>query len=217
MSITIRPTGASDWISAPVRLVTWAATSSIRFSVLWVWLSRSPFVLKARRRMNGTGRSTAKFFTSSPERAGRRPISCLSPGMMAPPNRRRKSSPCSKATRVPEAGSIFIGTEGVMLLPNYLRPTLYPREKFKDYRYPDVGRSEPLRPVCQCLPGRGSNHHRLCLLRSTHGNYSAGRHRFAVSQDHPEWNAKKMKFNLPEANHFLRRKYRQGWSVKGLS
>ena len=44
---------------------------------------------------------------------------------------------CSKATGSQEAGSIFIGTEGVMLLPTYYRPTLYPRAKFKDYKLPN--------------------------------------------------------------------------------
>jgi hypothetical protein len=32
-----------------------------------------------------------------------------------------------------------------------------------------------------------------------------------------EWNAKKLKFNnSPEATAFVRRRYRAGWSVKGL-
>ena len=31
------------------------------------------------------------------------------------------------------------------------------------------------------------------------------------------WNAAKLKFDEQEANHFIRRKYRGGWSVKGLS
>jgi hypothetical protein len=32
-----------------------------------------------------------------------------------------------------------------------------------------------------------------------------------------EWNAKKLTFNVKEANQFVRRKYRKGWEVKGLS
>ena len=33
-----------------------------------------------------------------------------------------------------------------------------------------------------------------------------------------QWNAKKLKFtNLSEANQYLRRRYRKGWEVKGLS
>jgi hypothetical protein len=32
-----------------------------------------------------------------------------------------------------------------------------------------------------------------------------------------DWNVKKMTFNVKEANQFVRRKYRKGWEVKGLS
>ena len=33
-----------------------------------------------------------------------------------------------------------------------------------------------------------------------------------------EWNAKKLKFtNVKEANQYVRREYRKGWAVKGLS
>jgi hypothetical protein len=31
-----------------------------------------------------------------------------------------------------------------------------------------------------------------------------------------DWNAKKMTFNVKDANQFVRRKYRKGWDVKGL-
>jgi len=32
-----------------------------------------------------------------------------------------------------------------------------------------------------------------------------------------EWNAAKMKFDNSEANRYVRRVYRKGWEVKGLS
>jgi hypothetical protein len=32
-----------------------------------------------------------------------------------------------------------------------------------------------------------------------------------------QWNAHELKFDLAEANHLVRRNYRKGWSVKGLS
>ncbi|MES1180424.1 MAG: gfo/Idh/MocA family oxidoreductase, partial [Verrucomicrobiota bacterium] len=31
-----------------------------------------------------------------------------------------------------------------------------------------------------------------------------------------EWHSRKMKFNLSEANQYVRREYRKGWEVKGL-
>jgi hypothetical protein len=32
-----------------------------------------------------------------------------------------------------------------------------------------------------------------------------------------KWNAGKLEFDLREANQFIRRDYRSGWNVKGLS
>src|SRR6185312_9108573 len=40
---------------------------------------------------------------------------------------------------LPNAGSIFIGTEGVMALPHIAKPQLYPDAKYQDYKRPDVG------------------------------------------------------------------------------
>ena len=34
---------------------------------------------------------------------------------------------------LPGQGSVFIGTEGVMMLPHIARPSLFPKEKFKDF------------------------------------------------------------------------------------
>jgi predicted dehydrogenase len=118
---------------------------------------------------------------------------------------------------LPEAGSIFIGTEGVMLLPNYIRPTVYPKAKFKDYEYPDAGEVNHYAQFVNACRGEGAT--------TTGFSYSApltetillGGIASRFPQTTLKWNAKKMKFNIPEANRFVRRHYRQGWSVKGLS
>jgi predicted dehydrogenase len=39
---------------------------------------------------------------------------------------------------LPGAGSIFVGTQGVLVLPHVARPLLYPDKKFKDLKFPDV-------------------------------------------------------------------------------
>src|SRR6185503_15026491 len=39
---------------------------------------------------------------------------------------------------LPNTGSIFIGTEGTMVLPHINRPLLYPDKKFHDFKYPEV-------------------------------------------------------------------------------
>ena len=216
-NITIRPTGASGWISAPARSATWAATFSIRFSIPWVWPSRSRFVRKARRRMNGTGRSTARFFTSLPGRS--RTASKILPitwydGAAKPP---AEVVALLEGDALPEAGSIFIGTEGVMLLPNYLRPTLYPRAKFKDYEYPEAGEVNHYAQFVNACRGEGKTTTGFAYSGPLTEAILLGGIASRFPQTTLKWNAKKMKFNLSEANQFLRRKYRKGWSVKGLS
>ena len=31
-----------------------------------------------------------------------------------------------------------------------------------------------------------------------------------------KWHSRRLQFDLAEANHYIRREYRQGWSVRGL-
>ena len=148
MHITIRPTGASGWISAPARSVTWAATFSIRFSASlglaqpisvrsegpapneWNWALDG----KVLYQFAGTSRTASDIL----------PITWYD-GAAKPP---AEVIALLEGDALPEAGSIFIGTEGVMLLPNYLRPTLYPKAKFKRLPIPRRRRSQSLCPVC---------------------------------------------------------------------
>ena len=39
---------------------------------------------------------------------------------------------------LPENGSIFVGTQGTMVLPHIARPLLYPDKKYKDLKFPEV-------------------------------------------------------------------------------
>jgi len=118
---------------------------------------------------------------------------------------------------MPGAGSIFIGTEGVMRLPHYGRPTLYPYAKFEDFQYPQVGVRNHWSQFVEACRGEGTP--------SADFNY-AGPLTEAVllggvashfPQTTLEWNAQRMSFNLREATAFVRRDYRKGWAVKGLS
>jgi predicted dehydrogenase len=118
---------------------------------------------------------------------------------------------------LPEAGSIFIGTEGVMLLPNYIRPTLYPKAKFQGYEYPDAGEVNHYAQFVNACRGEGQTTTGFAYSGPLTETILLGGIASRFPQTTLKWNAKKMKFNLPEANHFVRREYRQGWSVKGLS
>ncbi|MCA9199949.1 MAG: Gfo/Idh/MocA family oxidoreductase [Planctomycetales bacterium] len=60
-------------------------------------------------------------------------------GASAPPNLQLASLP--EGFNLPGQGSLFVGEDGIMLLPHVGEPVLFPEEKFKDYARPDM---EPL-------------------------------------------------------------------------
>src|ERR1019366_6959921 len=120
--------------------------------------------------------------------------------------------------KLPGEGSIFLGAKGVMLLPHYDHAQLYPDKDFAGYQRPHVQEQNHwLQFVDACL-GQG---------RASAGFDYAGPLTEAVllgsvacrfPQTTLQWNAPDLKFdNVAEANQHLRRSYRAGWSVPGLS
>lgn len=113
------------------------------------------------------------------------------------------------------AWGVFVGSEG-MLLADYGQRMLWPRDRFADFRPP-----EPSIP-----PSLG--HHREWIAACKTGSpttcnfdYSGavtetvllGNVAFRVGQK-LEWDAANMKFpNCPEAEKYLQREYRPGWTL----
>lgn len=117
----------------------------------------------------------------------------------------------------PNSGSILVGTHGTLVIPHISRPMLYPDKKFQALKYPEVESSDHWgRFVDACLTG--------C---STSANFSyAGPLTEAVllggvacrfPKTTLEWDSATLSFNLPEANAYVRRAYRQGWGVEALA
>jgi len=117
----------------------------------------------------------------------------------------------------PDTGSIFIGTEGVMLLPHYSQPTLYPKEKFKVYEFPDLGGINHWKQFVKACSGDGKTTADFAYAGPLTETILLGGIASHFPQTTLKWNAEKMKFDHHAANHFVRRNYRHGWSVNGLS
>ena len=123
-----------------------------------------------------------------------------------------------KPRGIPGQGSIFIGTGGIMLLPHIAKPQLFPQAQFRDFVMPKV---------------RTANHWTNWLEACRGGEKAWANFDYAgplteavllgsVATRFPkttlQWDAPALKFtNVAEANHYVRRTYRQGWEVKGLS
>ena len=118
---------------------------------------------------------------------------------------------------VPDTGSIFIGTEGVMMLPHYSRAMLYPDAKFKDFQYPEVGELNHWGQFIEACRGEGKTSANFTYAGPLTEAVLLGGIASRFPQTTLKWNSRNMKFDLREADSFVRREYRKGWSVKGLS
>lgn len=119
--------------------------------------------------------------------------------------------------KVPEQGSIFLGTAGIMVLPHVDKPALLPAAQFKDYPVPQVGGNDHWGQYVDACLGQGST--------AAHFGYSGplteavllGSVATRFPRTTLQWDAARLAFtNWDEANRYVRRPYRQGWDVKGL-
>jgi predicted dehydrogenase len=118
---------------------------------------------------------------------------------------------------LPDTGSIFVGTEGTMVLPHINRPLLYPDKKYHDFKYPEVASGDHWGEFVEACRGKFSTSTGFDYAGPLTEAVLLGGVASRFRQTTLKWNARKLKFDLAEANHFLRRQYRPGWTVKGLS
>ena len=122
-----------------------------------------------------------------------------------------------KSGRVPPQGSIFIGSEGDLLLPHINTPVVFFPNSEKGYHVPAADTSDHYHQFVDAVLGKDK--------ASTSFDY-AGPLTEAVllgpiATHFPkttlEWNAAKLKFNNShEATALVRGHYRRGWKTKGL-
>ena len=113
------------------------------------------------------------------------------------------------------SGTLFVGDEG-MLLANYGRLALLPADKFKDFKRPapfipnSIGHHKEWIHACKTgAPTTCNFEYAGWLTEANHlGNVA-----FRTGKK-LHWDAKNLQAtNAPEAERFIRRKYRKGWSL----
>jgi predicted dehydrogenase len=122
------------------------------------------------------------------------------------------------AQKMPGQGSIFIGAKGVMLLPHVGRPVLLPEREFRDFRMPQVQAANHYHQFINAVLGEG----RTSASFDYSGPLTEAVLLGGVATNFPkttlEWDSAKLSFrNTPDANRLIRRTYRKGWEVNGLS
>ncbi len=134
----------------------------------------------------------------------------------------KKPSPAGshlpKGLKLPSQGVLLIGEEGTLLTPHGGKlPSLYPLEKFKDYKMPELPRW---------------NHYDIWVDgvktgKAPNSNFSyagplcetvlLGVIASRVPNKELLWNPNELKFsNSEKANSYIREDYRKGWEVEGL-
>jgi len=125
--------------------------------------------------------------------------------------------PLGKDQHLPGNGSIFIGEKGSILLPHVGGPQLLPREKFAGYKRPKLaGRDHYVQWVNACL-GTDTASANFDFAGTLTETVLLGVLAARFPGKKLQWDAANLQVtNLPEANHFVRSTYRQGWEVEGL-
>ncbi len=118
---------------------------------------------------------------------------------------------------IPDQGSIFLGTEGVMVLPHVNTPRLLPEEKFRNYSMPEVEGANHWFQFVEAVRGNDKTTANFDYSGPLTEAVLLG----SVASRFPgttlEWDAENLRFsNEDAANQFVRRSYRRGWEVEGL-
>lgn len=119
---------------------------------------------------------------------------------------------------MPDQGSLFIGTKGVLLLPHIGPPQLLPEKTFEGFPMPKIlGDDHWLQWVNACR-GTGTAHANFDYAGPLTESVLLGGVATHFPQATLQWNSDRQKFaNSTDATRLVRRKYRKGWAVKGLS
>jgi hypothetical protein len=119
---------------------------------------------------------------------------------------------------LPDQGSIFVGTKGTMLLPHVNRPALFPEAQFKDYQLPRDSGSNHWSQFVDAILGQGKTLAPFSYSGLLTETVLLGGVATRFPKQLLDWNAEGLKFrNSPAASQLVRRTYRKGWEVAGLS
>lgn len=122
-----------------------------------------------------------------------------------------------KGGEYPAESAMLIGTEGALLIPHGKMPVYIPTGTPKDVKVPTLAeRNHYHHFVDACLGGEKTESHFAQSGPMTEA-VLLGTIAIRVPDQLLIWDSSKMKFpNYPEAEKYLKRKYRKGWEVKSV-
>jgi predicted dehydrogenase len=121
--------------------------------------------------------------------------------------------------RIPGQGSLFIGTDGVMLFGHQASPRAYQNGKVKPLEYPKLDRRNHWLEFIDCIragkqkPGANFDYAGPLTEAVLLGGLAS-----AFPNQELKWDAAELRFpDNPDANTLLGRSYRKGWEIPGLA
>jgi len=107
---------------------------------------------------------------------------------------------------------MLIGTKGALLIPHTQMPILLPQNDFKDYKTPALQQRNHYHHFAEaCLGGEKTESHFVQSGPMTEA-ILLGTIAIRVPDTTLKWDSEKMKFpDHPEAEKYLKRKYRKRW------
>jgi len=119
---------------------------------------------------------------------------------------------------LPGQGSIFIGVKGTLLLPHIDHAQLFPDKDFAAYERPHVQEHDHWKQFVEACLGQGRTSAGFDYAGPLTESVLLGSVACRFPRTTLQWNARDLKFdNVADANQYLRRQYRAGWDVPGLS
>lgn len=120
--------------------------------------------------------------------------------------------------KLPGQGSVFIGTKGVMLLPHVGMPVLLPEQQYQGFQMPALESENHYHQFAEAVLGNAKTSAGFDYSGPLTEAVLLGPLATRFPKTTLEWNAARLRFrNSPEADRHVRRRYRDGWRVKGLS
>lgn len=137
-------------------------------------------------------------------------------GGQAPPAAADYGLPAN--VKLPDQGALFVGEQGHLLLPHVAEAQLFPQQKFADYKRPEVEGADHYHQWVDACRGEGET----SASFSYGGPLTEALLLGVVANRFPEqkltWDAEKLAVtNLDAANALLKRTYRDGFAVPGLT
>ncbi|NLH16639.1 MAG: Gfo/Idh/MocA family oxidoreductase [Phycisphaerae bacterium] len=129
----------------------------------------------------------------------------------------RELVPMPAEYKLPGAGSIIVGEEGVMVLPHWAGPQLYPLEKFKGYQRPKIKSLDHYQQWVDACLGKGKPEANFDFSGPMTETVLLGNVGIHFAGKTLQWDPVNLKIpNMPEAEKYLKKTYREGWSIPGI-